>query len=460
MAAVIAVTLYKEIPRVAFETERQKEQLLIERGEQYKRAIQLFLRANKNTRWPASVDELESFNNQRFLRHRYKDPMTGKEEWRLIHIQNGVLTDSVNNKGQKQGDQKGQESTTLGQNISAYAGVGQQDTGTATQTMNPANRRRVSEGGVQLGPDGQPLNQGNMPGMQPGMPNPIGPGVAGVGGVQMAPGIPPGFGALPGQVPGQPLPGQIPGQPFPGQMQGQPFPGQQSQFPGAAPSTGNSSYGSSTVGNYGSFGSPSPTQVQPPNLPGQPGYPQMQGGVFAGQPGPPANSQTGGVPAYPTMPGANGVPPNYPQPGMSFNPQQQGAAAALINGLLTSPRPGGLQGAGAAQQTGATIGGGIAGVASKAEGEGIMVYADHTDFNEWEFIWDPTKWKPPPNPLQGAAGTPVQQLGTTPSNSLSGMTPASQLGSSPQNLQQTTQPGVSSGFGMGTGVPDVRGGRQ
>jgi type II secretory pathway pseudopilin PulG len=41
LAAVIAITLYMEIPRVAFETQRQKEQLLVARGEQYKRAIQL-----------------------------------------------------------------------------------------------------------------------------------------------------------------------------------------------------------------------------------------------------------------------------------------------------------------------------------------------------------------------------------------------------------------------------------
>ena len=44
MAAILAISLYMEIPRVAFETQRQKEQLLVERGEQYKRAIQLFVR--------------------------------------------------------------------------------------------------------------------------------------------------------------------------------------------------------------------------------------------------------------------------------------------------------------------------------------------------------------------------------------------------------------------------------
>ncbi len=72
--------------------------MLVERGEQYKRAIGLFLRTNKNTRWPACIEELENFNNRRFLRRRYLDPITGKDEWRLIHIANGVLTDSVTNK--------------------------------------------------------------------------------------------------------------------------------------------------------------------------------------------------------------------------------------------------------------------------------------------------------------------------------------------------------------------------
>ncbi len=74
------------------QTQRDKEQVLIDRGEQYKRAIQLFVK--KAGRYPAKIEDLESFQNQRFLRQRYTDPMTGKDEWRLIHIQNGILTDS------------------------------------------------------------------------------------------------------------------------------------------------------------------------------------------------------------------------------------------------------------------------------------------------------------------------------------------------------------------------------
>ena len=51
MAALIALYLYAQLPRVAFESERDKEQTLIDRGEQYKRAIQLYVIAVK--KYPA-----------------------------------------------------------------------------------------------------------------------------------------------------------------------------------------------------------------------------------------------------------------------------------------------------------------------------------------------------------------------------------------------------------------------
>src|SRR5205807_8672295 len=40
---------------------------------------------------------------------------------------------------------------------------------------------------------------------------------------------------------------------------------------------------------------------------------------------------------------------------------------------------------------GTTIGGGFAGVASKAEQEGIKSYNDRTSYNEWEFVYDMSK---------------------------------------------------------------------
>ena len=93
IAAAVAFTMYQELPRAAFESARDKEQLLIDRGNQYKRAIQVFYAENK--RYPAELKDLESTNNKRYLRRRYIDPMTGQDEWRLIHTNGSFLTDSL-----------------------------------------------------------------------------------------------------------------------------------------------------------------------------------------------------------------------------------------------------------------------------------------------------------------------------------------------------------------------------
>src|SRR5579862_9019289 len=94
IAAAVAFTMYQELPRAAFESARDKEQLLMDRGNQYKRAIQVFYAVNK--RYPAEIKDLENTAEKRYLRHRYIDPMTGKDEWRLIHVNAaGQLTDSA-----------------------------------------------------------------------------------------------------------------------------------------------------------------------------------------------------------------------------------------------------------------------------------------------------------------------------------------------------------------------------
>src|SRR5271170_7794658 len=93
MAAAISITLYMEMPRVAFESQRAREQMAIDRGLQYKRGIQLFYR--KYQLFPQTLDDLETTRNIRFLRRRYLDPLTGKE-YRLIHVgPSGQLTDSL-----------------------------------------------------------------------------------------------------------------------------------------------------------------------------------------------------------------------------------------------------------------------------------------------------------------------------------------------------------------------------
>jgi hypothetical protein len=93
-AAIIAIALYKEMPIAAFEARRQKEQTLIDRGHEYQRAVQLYYRKFQG-RYPANIDMLENTNSMRFLRRRYTDPFTGKDDWRLLHAgPGGQLIDS------------------------------------------------------------------------------------------------------------------------------------------------------------------------------------------------------------------------------------------------------------------------------------------------------------------------------------------------------------------------------
>ncbi|QHS53537.1 type II secretion system protein [Edaphobacter sp. 12200R-103] len=71
-------------PKVARELRREREVEAVHRGDEYVRAIQLYYR--KFGRYPGTVDQLVKTSNIRFLRQKYTDPMTGKADWRLIHL--------------------------------------------------------------------------------------------------------------------------------------------------------------------------------------------------------------------------------------------------------------------------------------------------------------------------------------------------------------------------------------
>jgi hypothetical protein len=172
------------------------------------------------------------------------------------------------------------------------------------------------------------------------------------------------------QQPGQPVPGQpvayppqpgAPGQPF---IPGQPYNPNQPYTPGQ-PYNPNQPY------NPGQPYNPNQPYPNQPYNPNQPGGGSLRGGGGFGGRGGQAVGQFGGD-------------PNSGQ----FNPNAPNPAANLIQTILTTPRqpPSNLNaGNGAAP---GTIGAGIAGVASKYEGEGIKVINDKKKYKEWEFVYD------------------------------------------------------------------------
>ena len=80
---VLIITMAIVIPEVTFQLKRDREEEMIHRGVQYSRAIRRYVK--KFGRYPTRLEDLENTNNQRFLRKRYKDPITGKD-FKLLHV--------------------------------------------------------------------------------------------------------------------------------------------------------------------------------------------------------------------------------------------------------------------------------------------------------------------------------------------------------------------------------------
>jgi type II secretory pathway component PulK len=138
IAAALAISLYSEIPRVALQSQRHKEQLLMERGEQYQRAIRMYVETNRA--YPRSLDDLDASSGRHYLRHRYIDPMTGKDEWRFIHVQGNVVIDSIQSKQQTETAANTKVESSY---IGAHDGLG--EAYTSQSASRAQERRRASE---------------------------------------------------------------------------------------------------------------------------------------------------------------------------------------------------------------------------------------------------------------------------------------------------------------------------
>lgn len=84
MLVLLTLALATAVPKITTQLRREKELEAVHRGEQYERAIGLYYR--KFGHYPTSIKELLNTNGIRFLRKRYTDPFTGKDDWTLIHM--------------------------------------------------------------------------------------------------------------------------------------------------------------------------------------------------------------------------------------------------------------------------------------------------------------------------------------------------------------------------------------
>jgi type II secretory pathway pseudopilin PulG len=213
--AVMSVLMSAMLPAWRHQAQREKEAELVFRGEQYVRAIQLWERRMGPGSRPPSVDMLVQ---QRFLRKKYKDPMTEDGEFQLIFAGVNPTPAGPGRRGQPpQPPQKPPTSPAGG--LIAGGGIH------GVQSKSTDASIRVYKGGTRYS-DWRFIHAGAAPtpGGRGGSPVPGGPGRRGMPGGVEGPGrrgSGPGFPAGPG---GRITPdgrGFGPGGPAPGRGRGQ-----------------------------------------------------------------------------------------------------------------------------------------------------------------------------------------------------------------------------------------------
>jgi type II secretory pathway pseudopilin PulG len=80
--ALLVLSLAVAAPKIAKSIQRDRDLETWQRGMQYRHAIRLYYR--KFNAYPPSIDALIETNDIRYLRKRYKDPITGQDDWKPI----------------------------------------------------------------------------------------------------------------------------------------------------------------------------------------------------------------------------------------------------------------------------------------------------------------------------------------------------------------------------------------
>ena len=225
---VMAVMLTAVMPVWRHQAQREKEEELVFRGEQYARAVGLYQRKMGPGTIPPSVDVLVQ---QKFLRKKYKDPMVPDGEFQIIPFggaapqtgQAGSTQQRPGGPGAGRG-QSGRASQPPGFGASAISGVpGQSGTFTGGGVMGVVSKSK--EASIRIYRGAAYYNQWRFIYVQP-QPGPgqgerggtgVGPGRGrgfGPGGAGRGRGTGPGGGRGPGQG------GRGPVFPFPGRGRG------------------------------------------------------------------------------------------------------------------------------------------------------------------------------------------------------------------------------------------------
>ena len=368
-SAILLAALALSVPRMAMQAQRLKDSQLIERGEQYRRAIKLYY--EKHGKYPAELEDLEETDGVRYLRRRYKDPIGVTGEWRLIHMgTDGKFEDSLLHDLDR-------DQSAFGGARSPGGAFGMQGPNAGGSLFQPAATNRNDSSGQQRSTE----QASGPPNRASAVRRSAAPDLA------TATPYNQGFAFSAGEA-----------APSGAEDLGDESRDRSMMLPSMVPMDENDP---ARRGPFEGFG---PTQLGRDLRTSRFGPGSSQG-----------EAELQGDPQVPSGPVAAN------QAGLAAG----SGAAEVINRLLTGPRSRNLEGPAGMQRPGATapvFERGIAGVASKSEGNGVRTYNGKEAYMEWEFVYDYRKDTDPR--ANGGASQPTLPDGPSPGRKL----PAGQRG--------------------------------
>src|ERR1017187_5209021 len=145
MMAMMVIVAMAIAPSFVQQMKRDREEEMIHRGTEYARAIKKFYK--KFGRYPANLEQLDNTNQIRFLRRRFKDPLSKDGQWKLLHYGDiQVLTG---------GAMMGQQGAQLGAQV-GWQGLGSPRTQAAGQAGGVLGTG-TAPAGAQLSPQSPAL---------------------------------------------------------------------------------------------------------------------------------------------------------------------------------------------------------------------------------------------------------------------------------------------------------------
>ena len=167
LLALFTIALAVALPRVAKQIQRDRELETMQRGKQYIQGVRRYYR--KFNAYPPNVDALvKPTNNIKFMRKKYADPTTGKEDWKPVLFGQNKAPTAMGFFGQPIGGSTvagiGPGGANIGlpgsSGLSGSSSVGQQTPSPdpnatqaqSTDTSNPAGGSSAAQSGSATGP--------------------------------------------------------------------------------------------------------------------------------------------------------------------------------------------------------------------------------------------------------------------------------------------------------------------